>query len=633
VAQVCGYWAQGEDYPVRRLGMNTDTKRLCLNVITATAIFIFSTQARSQVVTPGATYTVTLSPAVAPISIAYDIKASKLYGVVENTENHTFLFGSINPQTGIFQKSSGALLPLGSFGNNIGNFSIIPSNPIVGTHARAIVVQNDRTISVDLQSGVISTDPLPAPTVPYTSRYDSLNAILYGHLTSQSLSAINIGTGSEQYVVPYPGYGRQGLPSAIDPYHGLFFLAASNSTSQAGGILYIINEAKGTGSALKMSPNIVGLAFDNSTDSVTSALYAITDNYKLLKIDTNTGGETEIANIYDTSGFNFDFEESSIDANDSFFLPFLGSSLTSADVTTDRSWYVYSPIGESVTTLTAWMNSAGQAMGERDVSLPTGRVANTILDFGQTSKTRGLYGTTFANGSQFLSTSTVQSAVIAFADGWYSGLAGANSPTLRIVVGTNNKGLDSFDTRFGKGATKEHGSAWAVMMSNIASAIARRPYASWVIIIAGMDIEMLYSKSPAVSNWAIGFGSNSYVDYGDAQGCPNSCANGWTADDVITLGGSTFMPEIYSPGGGDAKEWAGLSAFSKKKLGVPLNIVAPLSELTVCIQRPPDCTKNGRIDNSPTNAWLQMIGALQKVLPGSTAAIVSATNIEARVKK
>jgi hypothetical protein len=226
---------------------------------------------------------------------------------------------------------------------------------------------------------------------------------------------------------------------------------------------------------------------------------------------------------------------------------------------------------------------------------------------------------------QCLSTTDIGPAVIAFSDGWYAGVGSSSKASLRIVVGTNN---------LGSGVTQEHGQAWAAMIVQIAQTISSRPYAAIVNAVGGMDIEMLYGPPSAVMAWANGYGSNAYADYGDAEGCPQSCDGGWSSKLVVTLGGSTFLPEIYSSGGGNATEWAGLSKYYQTNYGIPLNIQAPLSEWTACLQREStknNCIAHGRIDNTPEIAWIQMVGSLAKVKSMTAKTLSPSSNIEHRV--
>jgi hypothetical protein len=207
-------------------------------------------------------------------------------------------------------------------------------------------------------------------------------------------------------------------------------------------------------------------------------------------------------------------------------------------------------------------------------------------------------------------------------------LNGNPQPSLLIVVGINNKG-NNF--------TKAHGKDWAAMISMIMSTIAGRPYAGRVTVVGGVDMELAWSSPDTVSAWAQGYGSNAYADFGDAPGCPTRCGSKkypWSAQQVISLGGSTFIPEIYGDKGGAASAWAGLSKVNFQSTGHALNIRAPLSELTACLQREAqadNCVSGGRIDNTPTIAWIQMAGALAKQKIPGAGAILPTSNIEHRV--
>ena len=593
-------------------------------VVVAIAPGMFLTPTHAAPVVPGQTIAVPITPALTLFALGYDLKASKLYAVARAT-NGNFVFGSINQTTGVFTQIS----TLGFFvGIALGlEFSISASNAFTGSPPHAFIARTDGLIDVNIDLGTVSIYPVPTLEYPYAIGYDFFSKILYGRL-STGLSDITPTTGAQKGDgIYWYGGGELAIVSAVDPYHGLFFIEEKGAS---GATLDILNETTGVVSKVPLPAPLIGLAFDFSSGAKSAALYGVTqccDN-KLVRINTTSGQETVIATVGNSHvGFLVPLP-SDINANDSFFTP-SANLLVATDLTADRSWYIEWPVGESLASLNSWMTSAGKAMGIRDAGLPKGRIVHSILDFGQPWSSSAEYGTTFG---QFLSTSAIGSAVISFADGWYAGLSGSTAPRLAIVVGTSNYGLDNFDAKYGSGSTNKHGKAWAAMVASIEQIIATKPYATMVNVIAGMDIEMMYSKSAAVATWAGGFGSVNYADYGDAQGCPAACANGWTASEVVTLGGSVFFPEIYSSGGGNASQWAGLSAWKKKLFGTPLNIVAPLSQLTACVQRAPTCTVNGRTDNSPPASWMHIVEAVESAVPGSAATIGPSTNIEHRVK-
>ena len=169
-------------------------------------------------------------------------------------------------------------------------------------------------------------------------------------------------------------------------------------------------------------------------------------------------------------------------------------------------------------------------------------------------------------------------ATIAYADAWYSAISilpVKSQPTLRLVVGISNSFLPQ------GAAAVAHRQAWAKMVANISSVIASRPYAHLVSVVGGMEMEIGFSGPARVAPWVQGYGPGPRADFGDAALCPNkNCGNGWTPDLIISLGGSIFLPEIYGDSGGNAVEWAALSSYNLATNGAPLNIVAPISQIT-----------------------------------------------------
>jgi hypothetical protein len=574
--------------------------------------------APAMIVVPGTTTTVPITPSVYPLAFGYDVNKSKLFLFGNNAPGTSFLFGYVDESTGIFTQ-----IPLSSTPSElIGGieFTIVPSNAVTNTDGHAFIPRNDGLLDVDLRTGAVSIDTSPAPSSPNAIGYDPQSQILYAP-TSTNLVSITPSTGVEYTLAAYPHSLQQlAVVSAVDPYNGFFFVEEQSGTIAS---IDTINETSGNVSKATLSVPVIALGFDISSGRGTSALYGITEccNNVLVQINPSTGAESQIAVVGNSNQYFPGSWVSGLDGNDGFFTTTSLTSLVTVDTAANRSWYIDSPMGEADDTLNQWMGSAGQALGGRDAALPAGQTANSILDFGLPHFSGGAYGAS-RGANRFLAVTSIEGAVVAFADGWYAGLGGNTTSSLQIIVGIDNKG----------GVTQQHGQAWAAMVGNIAAIVASRPYAGRVKVVGGMDMELGYSGPTPVASWVRGYGTGERADYGDAQGCPDNCIGGWTAAQVINLGGSMFFPEIYGAGGGNAGQWAGLSQFSQKTYGHSLNIVAPLSELTACVQREPTCnTPLGRIDNTPTTAWIQMVGALaRKTIPGG---ISSATNIEYRIPR
>jgi hypothetical protein len=220
-AETSGYLAD-VGLPSRLKGcvMAVSAKRIMFGVIIGLAPRFFSTPTHAGPVIPGQTITVSLSPSVDPLALGYDFKASKLYAVAKNPTDTTFVFGFINQLTGAF---TGAPIAVGNLFNGL-EFSIKNSNALTSTPAHAFILRNDGLLNVNVGTGMVSVKPAPSPNAPTAIGSDSLSAILYGR-TSAGLADITPSTGAERIVVPYSyGGGFISLVSAVDPYHGVFFV-------------------------------------------------------------------------------------------------------------------------------------------------------------------------------------------------------------------------------------------------------------------------------------------------------------------------------------------------------------------------------------------------------------------------
>jgi len=214
---------------------------------------------------------------------------------------------------------------------------------------------------------------------------------------------------------------------------------------------------------------------------------------------------------------------------------------------TSTSWYVYTPSGESDSTLYTWMYNKGYEAGQIDLNTSGTQNSVAILDFSQPWYQGGVYGVwSFSTYGRFVSVSVIKEAVKQFASGYYWGAGSDTASQMRITIGTNN---------YGPYVTYAHGQAWIQLVKDATTAISS--YSGQVSVRGGSDIEVGYSSPSTAYSWvngySSGFSSPYYLyNYGDAQGCPTSgttsspgsCSNSWTQENVeyVSWGASPMYP-------------------------------------------------------------------------------------------
>ena len=278
---------------------------------------------------------------------------------------------------------------------------------------------------------------------------------------------------------------------------------------------------------------------------------------------------------------------------------------------TSTSWYMNFYSTDSDAALNSQMFARGYELGQRDLGLPGAQNSIAVLDFGQPWVQNGVYGTIgFSGYYRFASVSTIRLAAAWFAYGYINGAGSDTLSVVRMVIGTNN---------YGSYATSAHGQAWAQMMRNIGADITTYGWSNRIGVRAGNDMEPSYSTPSGTANWVNGYAgawASPYFlyNYGSADGCPTSgatsapkaCSNGWSQDTVwfVSWGAAPSypLPEVYSTGGGNAKQWQQISLYSALGRGGRMSIAGPLSESQGCAQRG-GCSG---IDNTSDAAWTQL---------------------------
>jgi hypothetical protein len=196
---------------------------------------------------------------------------------------------------------------------------------------------------------------------------------------------------------------------------------------------------------------------------------------------------------------------------------------------------------------------------------------------------------------------------------WVRGLARCADPGERFVLalGTSNSGgVNDFNGAAG-------GTRWAQLVEDVAAAVADQDV---VEIAASNDVEPGWGPPSQVRAWYEGYlagTTRTLFNTGSADGCPpqwwttTSCANGWSVGDVFwaATGASPqvqMVPEIYTPNGFLAGQWARISRWGVDSGVGPLRVGGVLSEEGACAQVG-ECTG---LDNPPATAWGQLWGAL-----------------------
>ena len=208
-----------------------------------------------------------------------------------------------------------------------------------------------------------------------------------------------------------------------------------------------------------------------------------------------------------------------------------------------------------------------------------------------------------------------------FATGYYNATGSNSTSHLRIVVATSNGTTECG----GNQVSSKTGRAWAQMGNDVASWVIGRGYSGQVDIAGGSDMELSTTQFPQDAScraakkfewagakkfeWAGPVDTKAWVDgykgvipqwflynVGDAAGCPQKCAAGWTKDDVwyVSWGAapSELLPEIYNSA--NAAAWAGLSLYGYQHYGESMVFSGALTEFQACVQRPSDSTCKSR---------------------------------------
>ena len=199
------------------------------------------------------------------------------------------------------------------------------------------------------------------------------------------------------------------------------------------------------------------------------------------------------------------------------------SALQSMPMTT-TSYYVNMGPTETDSQLDNWMYNQGYALGQKTYSSSNASDNAVILDFGQPTYIGGVLGATTFKGTTngYESTNSIGLAALYFAYGYYSGV-GLKSTPLRLMIGTNNYGLNSWTDA----NIYSHGQAWIAMVKSLQSSLQYYGWSSKIAAYGASDMELGYASPAKTMQWVNGYraGYANYMylfDFGDASGCPKT---------------------------------------------------------------------------------------------------------------
>ncbi|GAA1870726.1 hypothetical protein [Myceligenerans crystallogenes] len=257
---------------------------------------------------------------------------------------------------------------------------------------------------------------------------------------------------------------------------------------------------------------------------------------------------------------------------------------------------------------TEWAWRAGCDMGRQDESLPGTQQSVMVLAFGQTEPSpSGVYRLSYFHGPD---QEFDVAAEMAIAMGHGYGVCTGSDETSRLWIGmgTNNFPDSAVNRRAGKTLAIAARDAARELGSGYQSTIwGANDFEAW-----GETDPSLNDRSRA---WLDGYndvpGRPPLVNFGSTDACPwddvpeaSSCSPGHTAETIVyvsTQGAARALPEIYTPEGTQAAQWALLARYAWRE-GTPMRFAAVMSQHGACGQRG-GCEG---IDNPPETSWLQL---------------------------
>jgi hypothetical protein len=255
---------------------------------------------------------------------------------------------------------------------------------------------------------------------------------------------------------------------------------------------------------------------------------------------------------------------------------FRGTEIAADSVTVSHyvNW-LYQPDADAITTRTGCAQAAG-APGY--VFLGLGRqVPGGSTAFGWDGRR------TMADG--------LRHAITAFSTALNDCAKGGKS--FVVVPMTSNYHLDDV------ALASSFGAEWGTMIESLRDS----ENLAHVEIRGGWDVEPSWGSPAAARAWVDAYRtrtSSPFVSGPSADGCPFgpgrvSCNNGWSVADLVhvswVIPGSVVLPQIYTPSGSMARQWANLAdvAFD---LGLTPAFGGPLVQARACAERQCNGTAN-----------------------------------------
>jgi hypothetical protein len=313
---------------------------------------------------------------------------------------------------------------------------------------------------------------------------------------------------------------------------------------------------------------------------------------------------------------------------------------------TSRSIYVYNvdPRFSLWSALTLF--NEGYRQGCADAADQRTDFMQVVLDFGIPSdgtdrngrRRRGWRSRGF---NRYLDPDTVRDWTLWYCSGWMAARSDTGNWADQIMVSI---GVSNYDRPGNNGPNGwldiAHGEQFATVVESFDQALRSPSYAYWGRVFAGgaADIEMCYGSSARTRDWVDAFErlnevyQNTFVYYGDACGCPQSGAtatparcgctctnwqasnsNTWTQADLLHVSWTAhphvvLLPQIYSTGGGNARQWQQMSLYSYLCSGSRMVLGGPLTQWDACHQPGRSCPGT---DNTAVEAWVQLSQRLQ----------------------
>jgi hypothetical protein len=114
---------------------------------------------------------------------------------------------------------------------------------------------------------------------------------------------------------------------------------------------------------------------------------------------------------------------------------------------TTISWYIEAlSATETNDSLYNWMEARGRELGQRDLNTAGTQYSVVLFSFGQPRMVGTAYGAS-GYGRQ-LTASVIKEAARRYALGYWSGSGSDTASQLRMVLGTNNSGINNYSDQF-----------------------------------------------------------------------------------------------------------------------------------------------------------------------------------------